>query len=194
ASSLAQAPLWGLGKVVALEHPELACRLVDLDTSEQSEALAAELLADSAEGQVALRGPRRLVARLVQSRRGKPSGWSLRGERTYLITGGLGGLGLEVAGWLAARGAKHLVLNGRSAAGDAAEAVLARLRRSGVQVEVLLADVAREEEVRRLLGQMEALLPPLAGVIHAVGVLRDGTLVNQNWQRFAEVLAPKVLG
>ena len=41
---------------------------------------------------------------------------------------------------------------------------------------------------------MEATLPPLAGVIHAVGVLRDGTLVNQNWQRFAEVLAPKVLG
>ena len=115
-------------------------------------------------------------------------------DRTYLITGGLGGLGLEVAGWLAAQGARHLALNARHAPGVEAEAVLDALRRSGVQAEVLLGDVAQEEEVRGMLAEIDGTLPPLAGVIHSVGVLRDGALVNQNWPRFAEVMAPKVLG
>ena len=69
--SLAQSPLWGLGKVVALEHPELACRLVDLDASspqKQLEPLLAESSYPGAEDQVALRDRSRLVPRLVRSR------------------------------------------------------------------------------------------------------------------------------
>ena len=58
----------------------------------------------------------------------------------------------------------------------------------------MLGDVSREEDVRRILRQIEEAMPPLAGVIHSAGVLRDGVLLNQNWERFEEVLAPKVLG
>ena len=140
AGSLAQSPLWGMGKVIALEHPELACRLVDLDASDpqdQLDQLLGELLAPDPEDQVALRGNRRFVPRLIRSRQvndrltrpakgdyrlsqahaafrymqqarqtGKivldvsPSVLSLRSEGTYLITGGLGGVGLEIARWL----------------------------------------------------------------------------------------------
>ena len=118
----------------------------------------------------------------------------LRPDRTYLITGGLGGLGLEVARWMVERGARHLVLNGRREPSKAAESVLAELRVAGAEVRVLLGDVSQENDVRGILQKIDQSLPPLAGVIHSVGVLRDGALLNQDWNRFEEVLAPKVLG
>jgi acyl transferase domain-containing protein/NADPH:quinone reductase-like Zn-dependent oxidoreductase len=118
----------------------------------------------------------------------------VRAGVTYLITGGLGGIGLAVAGWLADRGATHLVLNGRRAPDAAAEAAVAALRARGVVVELMLADVAQAAEVDRLLAELEARMPPLAGVIHAAGLLRDGAVANQDWGRFAEVLGPKLLG
>lgn len=123
-----------------------------------------------------------------------PSPVFLRPEGTFLITGGLGALGLRAAEWLAQQGAKHLVLIGRHAPDGEAEAALDRLRQSGAQVRVMLGDVSREEDVRRILRQIDEAMPPLAGVIHSAGVLRDGVLLNQSWERFEEVLAPKVLG
>jgi NADPH:quinone reductase-like Zn-dependent oxidoreductase len=115
-------------------------------------------------------------------------------EGTYLITGGLGGLGLEVARWMVQRGAKHLVLNGRRPPDQKAESVLAQLREAGAEVRVELGDVSQEDQVRRIVCQIDASAHPLRGVIHSAGVLRDGALVNQDWPRFAEVLAPKTLG
>ena len=123
-----------------------------------------------------------------------PAAATVRAGATYLITGGLGGIGLAVAGWLADRGASHIALNGRRAPNAAAAAAVAALRARGVTVEVIQADVAEAAEVDRLLAEIEARMPPLAGVIHSVGLLRDGAVANQDWSRFAEVLNPKVLG
>jgi acyl transferase domain-containing protein/surfactin synthase thioesterase subunit len=206
--SLAQSPLWGLGKVIALEHSELSCRRVDLesggDISWQLDQLAAELVDPDAEDQIAWRASRRFVPRLLpctQSRQSKmteegplPAVGRLDGKAMYLITGGLGGLGLEVARWLVEQGVRHLILNGRRAPGVEVEAKLDHLRQIGAEVDVVLADVAQEVEVIRLLAAIEKTGRPLAGVFHLAGVLRDGALVNQNWQDFEEVLAPKVLG
>ncbi|HEV2147081.1 MAG TPA: SDR family NAD(P)-dependent oxidoreductase, partial [Longimicrobiaceae bacterium] len=115
----------------------------------------------------------------------------LRADATYLVTGGLGSLGIRVARWLADRGAGHLVLVGRGGPSpEAAEAVEA-IRATGAEVTLARADVAREDEVRALV---EGLDRPLAGVFHAAGVLADGTLAAQRWERFAPVLAPKVAG
>ncbi|WNZ66153.1 KR domain-containing protein [Myxococcus sp. MxC21-1] len=108
----AAAPLAGLAAVITHEHPELRCAHVDLSAQpspEEVTSLAAELLADSAEDRIALRGSQRHVARLG---RGVAGGKTtepreLSAEGTYLITGGLGGLGLEVAKWLIQRGARH---------------------------------------------------------------------------------------
>jgi NADPH:quinone reductase-like Zn-dependent oxidoreductase/SAM-dependent methyltransferase/acyl carrier protein len=115
-------------------------------------------------------------------------------EGTYLITGGLGALGLRAAEWLVQQGAKHLVLNGRHPADGEAEAAVGRIRRSGAEVRVMLGDVSREEDIRLILHQIDDTMPRLTGVIHAAGVLRDAALVNQSWERFEAVLAPKVLG
>ena len=122
------------------------------------------------------------------------AGGRLRPERTYLVTGGLGGIGCAVAGWLADRGATTIVLNGRRPPDPDAEAVIAALRARGVNVRVELADVSDTAAVDAMLARTDRDLPPLGGVIHSVGVLSDGALGNQSWERFEQVLWPKVLG
>src|SRR5262249_21952592 len=147
------------------------------------------------EDQVARRGRERLVPRLV--RRPAPAEDVLspfRAEATYLVTGGLGALGLRVARWLSERGARHLVLAGRRGVTGAAEAAVEELRQGGVHVLVVRADVAVAEDVERLLKEIGERMPPLRGVVHAAGVLDDGVLLQQSWERFEKVLAPKVAG
>ena len=122
------------------------------------------------------------------------AGGRLRPERTYLVTGGLGGIGCAVAGWLADRGAGTIVLNGRRPPDPEAEAAIAELRARGVNVQVELADVSDAVAVDEMLARTDRELPPLGGVIHSVGVLSDGALGNQSWERFEQVLWPKVLG
>ena len=136
-SNPAQATVWGLSHVVAMEHPELRCRRVDLDAATSVENslpdLVTELHASSREDQVALRGERRLLRRLVRRDAGTlptiPG--RLSPEHTYLVTGGLRGLGLRVAEWLVEQGARSLVLMGRRAPDPTAEAVIRRLEAHG---------------------------------------------------------------
>ena len=123
-----------------------------------------------------------------------PAGEELRGDASYLITGALGGLGLEVARWMVERGVRHLVLMGRRPPSVDAERRIDALRDAGCEVRLALADVSIEREVRRVLDDLRAEGPPLAGVFHAAGVLDDGALVNQSSGRFRTVFAPKVLG
>ena len=118
----------------------------------------------------------------------------LREDRTYLVTGGLGGIGCVVASLLADRGAGAIVLNGRRAPDAAAQETIRGLEKRGVTVRVELADMTDAAAVDAMLARMDADLPPLAGVIHSVGVLSDGSLSNQSWERFEQVLWPKVLG
>ncbi|MCP4530194.1 MAG: SDR family NAD(P)-dependent oxidoreductase, partial [Delftia sp.] len=122
------------------------------------------------------------------------SGAAVTDAGSYLITGGLGGLGLATAQWLVGQGVRHVVLNGRSAPTQPAEVVIAELRAAGAEVEVMLGDVADANTVEHILQQIETELPPLKGVFHSVGVLRDAAVLNQDWESFAAVLRPKVLG
>jgi acyl transferase domain-containing protein len=117
----------------------------------------------------------------------------LRPDASYLITGGLRGLGLVVARHLVARGARYLILMGRTAPSDDARVTIEELERAGARVHVLLGDVSRGDDVARLRAAM-AGLPPLRGVVHSAGVLRDGVLRRLDWERFEAVLAPKVEG
>jgi acyl transferase domain-containing protein/acyl carrier protein len=121
----------------------------------------------------------------------------VRPDGTYLITGGLGGLGLEVATWLTRSGARHLVLLGRrdrSSLPPHTIAVVSGLERQGAQVLIATADVAREDQLTALLQQIDQTLPPLRGIIHAAGVLDDGILLQQSAARFQKVMAPKIDG
>ena len=122
------------------------------------------------------------------------TGGRLRPGRTYLVTGGLGGIGCAMAEWLADHGAETIVLNGRRDPDAEAEKTIRTLREGGMKVHVELADVTDAAAMDRMLARIDQELPPLGGVIHSVGVLSDGALTNQSWNRFEKVLWPKILG
>ena len=118
----------------------------------------------------------------------------LRQDGTYLVTGGLGGIGCALAEWLAERGAGTVVLNGRRPPDPAAEKAIEALRARGFRIEIEIADVTDTAALDAMLARMDEALPPLAGVIHSVGVLSDAALENQSWESFETVLWPKMLG
>ena len=118
----------------------------------------------------------------------------LREDRTYLVTGGLGGIGCAVAEWLADNGAGVIVLNGRRDPDAEAQEAIDALRTRGVRVEVELADVTDTAAIDAMLNRIDGKLPPLGGVIHSVGVLSDAALTNQTWASFEQVLWPKIVG
>jgi len=202
---IAQAPLWGLGRTIALEHPELSCTRVDLDPrgfAGEAEILAREILSGHQEEEIALRQERRYVGRLgrvgsawVQQAARKAADPVVRADATYMITGGLGGLGLLAAQWLAGEGARHLLLVGRSGVtAEAQEKAITDLRAAGVEVVVARCDIAEPAELTRALREAEDRMPPLRGIFHTAGVLEDGALLHQDMRRFRAVFAPKVLG
>ncbi|AOX04134.1 hypothetical protein BJP34_05260 [Moorena producens PAL-8-15-08-1] len=115
-------------------------------------------------------------------------------DGTYLITGGLGGLGLLVARWMVEKGAKHLVLVGRSSPNHAVVKKLTELEQAGASVVVEKADVSEFEAMERVLSKINQSTLPLRGVIHSAGMLSDGVLQNQSWSSFEKVMAPKVQG
>ena len=123
-----------------------------------------------------------------------PLAGRLRQDGTYLVTGGLGGIGIAVADWLVGLGAGTLVLNGRRSPDAEAEEAIQALRERGASIHVELADVTDAAAMDQMLSHIDQEMPPLAGVIHSVGVLSDGALTNQNWERFEQVLGPKILG
>ena len=118
----------------------------------------------------------------------------LRKDRSYLVTGGLGGIGIAVAEWLADHGAGTIVLNGRRDPDPEALEAIEALRQAGVEIEVELADMTDTSAIDAMMERIDAKMPPLAGVIHSVGVLADAALTNQTWASFDQVLSPKIVG
>jgi acyl transferase domain-containing protein len=194
---LSQASIWGMGKAIALEHPELWGGMIDLPSRADDEALAQlvrELEAESAEDHILLRDGRRFVARLepLTGARAEPA--ALHGDGTYLITGGLGDLGLHVASWMVGRGARNIVLIGRREPSSAAHARIAELQERGATVVAARADVAEAAELERVLAQLAASLPRLRGVVHAAGVYGHDALTELDADTLQCVLRPKVKG
>jgi acyl transferase domain-containing protein/NADPH:quinone reductase-like Zn-dependent oxidoreductase/NAD(P)-dependent dehydrogenase (short-subunit alcohol dehydrogenase family)/acyl carrier protein len=120
---------------------------------------------------------------------------TLKRNATYLITGGLGGFGLAVAGWMVERGARNVVLLSRGPEPSAANrAAFERLRRSPAQITVLVADVADEIALGRALSEIRGEMPPMRGIVHAPLVLDDAPIPALDRARFERVLAPKLAG
>jgi acyl transferase domain-containing protein/SAM-dependent methyltransferase/acyl carrier protein len=195
---LAQSPLWGMANVIALEHPEFRCVRLDLDPRESDSAgeLLAEVMAQAAEDQVAIRNGLRYVARLVRhdfphvDRANLP----VRPDASYLITGGLKGLGLLVARWLVDRGAREIALLSRSLPNEKSSRTIAELIRAGAKIKTIRADVADEPAMARAIVDVRATMSPLRGIVHTAGILDDGSLMNLTPGRFENVLAPKTAG
>ncbi|MCR6483205.1 type I polyketide synthase [Amycolatopsis sp. OK19-0408] len=183
----AQAAVWGLGRTIALETPHIWGGLLDLPEQECWAKVADVLLAPGGENELAIRGDDVLVPRLRHAPARPPQPWRPRG--TVLVTGGLGGLGAQVARWLAHRGASHLLLAGRRGADTPGAAELhAELTAQGVDVRIAACDVADREALARLLASAPT---PLTAVVHAAGVLDDAPASALTPSRMADVWAPK---
>ena len=113
---------------------------------------------------------------------------------SYLITGGMRGLGLLVAQWMSERGARHLVLTGRSEVSDSAAAAIREIEAKGTRVFVSRGDVSDPVHLAALFSQFGRSLPALRGIIHCAGIVDDGVFAHQTWKRFEKVMAPKVEG
>lgn len=119
---------------------------------------------------------------------------AVRQDGTYLVTGGLGSLGIQVAGMLAKHEAGAIVLVGRRAPSSEVTEEIEKLRAGGSRVIVLQGDVTDLGSLRAALDALPASCPPLRGVFHAAGVLSDSLLQNMDLKTLDRVLAPKVAG
>ncbi|GAA1991371.1 type I polyketide synthase [Kitasatospora viridis] len=211
AGSPAQGALWGLGRVLAGEHPQSWGGIVDLDAHDPVAAaarLVEVLRARPEEDVIALHRDRAEVARLVPvaaDEEREPV--ACRPDASYLITGGFGVLGLRTAHWLAARGARRLILAGRTAlpprsswdrAEDPAErariAAVRELEAAGVTVHPIALDIADPAQAARLLDPDALGLPPIRGVVHAAGALDSRLAVDTDRASLRRVLRPKAGG
>ena len=118
----------------------------------------------------------------------------VRTDATYWITGGLGGLGLYTAQWLADIGAQNIVLTGRRAASESAKAAIAAIEKSGTKVHVLQSDVGDDDSNAEVLARINDTMPPLRGIIHAAGTLRDGPALNREPEDVEAVFRGKLAG
>ena len=190
---IASSCLWGLASAIAIEHNELWGGIIDLavDPEDLEVDLMLRMIANpEQEDRWAIRQNKIYVPRL-QTTTVSSNQTRLNPDGYYLITGGLGALGLEVAQWLAAQGAKNLLLLGRNQPSPSAQQVINRLEQN-INVKQAQADITDYDALVQLIESQSAT--PLRGVIHAAGVLDDGLLQSQTWARFERVIAPKVTG
>nr|WP_063779214.1 type I polyketide synthase [Kibdelosporangium sp. MJ126-NF4]CTQ96553.1 Malonyl CoA-acyl carrier protein transacylase (EC 2.3.1.39) [Kibdelosporangium sp. MJ126-NF4] len=174
------AALRGLVRVLAYEHPELRATLVDVDGGHDEAAAVTvrELVADQPEDEVAWRDGRRFahtLARADLSTQHQPA--PVVRDGAYLITGGLGGLGIAAAQWLAGEGATRIVLSARRGPSASANAVIEDIRASGVGVEVVTGDIAEPGIAEQMVRAASRDSIPIRGVLHAAGVLADGAVL-----------------
>jgi len=191
-----QAPLWGFLQVLALEQPKSIGGIFDLQTAEQTEIdqLIRRLLNTSGPLQVALRGDQSFIPRLRPL--AAPAGMrpSFSPHQSFLITGGLGSLGLHLAQWLIERGAQSLVLLSRNSPSVEVEEKLKELRQDGVEIHIYQADVTSYPQMEAIIRRIQKELPPLGGVIHAAGLPGYQTVLNLDRKELEQVLAPKIKG
>ncbi|MEV6278023.1 type I polyketide synthase [Nocardia sp. NPDC051832] len=189
--------LWGLGRVVRYEIPDVRCSMLDLPalpTAAELSALCAEICADGPEDEIALRGDGRYAARLIPGHLPEEQETPVRSDATYLIAGGLGGVGLLTARWLVDHGARHVVLTGRGAPDEVTSQHLAGLALDGADIRVVRADVADFDRMTEVFADIAATMPPLRGVVHSAVVLADGILAQLGAEKYLAVMPPKVHG
>ncbi|HEY0967632.1 MAG TPA: MupA/Atu3671 family FMN-dependent luciferase-like monooxygenase [Opitutaceae bacterium] len=212
----AQAPIRGLARVLAVEHPELWGGMIDLDAKRGAGA-SCQLIVDmdrggsavddaarvvtrlSGEGedQVVWRQGRAYVPRLVPDPSVPHAPLALRSDATYLITGGLGAMGRTVAQWLVARGARHLVLTGRepqAALRGEKRAALSALAQMGASVTYAPIDAGDRAAMTTLFAGIAASGHPLAGVFHLAGLPENRPLRDTVYAEHANVFGAKLRG
>jgi 3-oxoacyl-(acyl-carrier-protein) synthase/NAD(P)-dependent dehydrogenase (short-subunit alcohol dehydrogenase family)/acyl carrier protein len=178
----------------AKERPGFSATLVECATDTDAAQLPAQLdwLLATREPVYVLSGQGAVVPRLGRLAPVANGELRLAADRSYLVSGGLGGLGAELIGWLLERGARHIVnLNRRSPSAEQAAVLEQLARKHDARIDALTVDLADLPGVQRVLNIALSAAPPLAGVFHCAGALDDGVFGRQPWSQVAEVLRSK---
>jgi acyl transferase domain-containing protein/acyl carrier protein len=190
-----QAAFWGLGRTLYNEIAETSATMIDVTPGEAwHETVAREVTANLSSSEIAFRGDRRLVPRLKTiSLAGCASEtFGLRRSGTYLITGGLGGFGRQLAAWLARHGAGHVVLTSRRRPAPSSIAPLTReLADHGTQLTVEQIERTDERGVRKLVERLTGSQAPLSGIFHWAGTTLDVPAMSMSENDLRAVLEPK---
>lgn len=189
-----------MARTARLEHPELSLRVVDLPSKpdEKDWLRLGQLIREGTrEPSVAIRHGRLMIPRLVPlgavaSRDPQPR--KLAADAAYLVTGAYGGLGFRTVQWLAERGATRIFMVGRSAPSNEIREQISKLRDRGVRVHDLVGDISKRRDIEEIFERIGETGTELRGIVHAAGVLDDGTLIQQTPEKIAKVFAPKVQG
>ncbi|MBJ6364094.1 SDR family NAD(P)-dependent oxidoreductase [Paenibacillus sp. GCM10012307] len=210
------APVHGMGKVIPKELPGVFCKMIDLDDNVPIELLLRELQAADGAYSVALRGNDRYIEVFSElaGMTGDSGSLTLKENGVYLITGGLGGIGLEMAKWFAASasGKVNLALINRTPLPPRAQwqtivddsntsdklkkrlGSLMELETLGANVECISADVSDYDFMSQAISQLKSKYGAILGVVHGAGVSSDGPLADRSDAMFDAIYAPKVYG
>ncbi len=209
--NVAQAPVWGWAKTISLEHPNCGGGVIDLDPSapdgESASAILDALGGDGLdnEDQIAIRNGARYVPRLQRAPAPAPHNLPLSKDKIYLITGGLGGLGLRLARWMAQRGARKLLLVGRTALPDRATwdsmpadpvtgeriAAIREIEHFGAGVALRAVDICDQQQIVEMFASLSS---ELGGVLHLAAAGEMSSLSSMTSAGMRAAMIPKTLG
>jgi amino acid adenylation domain-containing protein/non-ribosomal peptide synthase protein (TIGR01720 family) len=207
------ASMFGLGKIVEREYPQLKCKCIDIDWSAGIEAIMLELGAGEDKYDVAYREGKRYVPEFgeIELKQINGRNIAIQNRGVYLITGGMGGIGLEVARFLAAKDRVILALINRSRTPDRKSwgEILAKnedpklcnkiraiqaIESTGSEVFIYSADISKMKEVTSIVAELRSKFGKINGVIHCAGMAGDNVIVKKDLESFKEVISPKVQG
>jgi acyl transferase domain-containing protein/NAD(P)-dependent dehydrogenase (short-subunit alcohol dehydrogenase family) len=194
--SVAQSAVWGLARAIACERPEIRCINIDLSPcpdEKEFDVLQRLMTSNNSEEHLAVRGSKCYGLRLEHMTESNPIEVQLKKDASYLITGGFGDLGLELAEFLAERGAGHIALVGRRAPDVRARERITQIEERGVGVQGFQADVANDAAIASVLRRI-VTIAPLKGVFHLAGVAQDALLTDISRESLEQVMRPKALG
>lgn len=193
------ASLWGLYRSVLVEQPQLAPATVDIESIDKTSVSTLSDAIDRAvdgESGIACRGTRIYSARLKPYRpeHSLPSVQAFSETGTYLISGGMGALGLTLAKWLVGKGARSLILVGRNEPGSEQLNSIESMRSSGASVHLVNADISQYAELASALENIGEPFRKLKGVLHLAGELADGPVAEMDWNQFYKPFSAKAAG
>jgi acyl transferase domain-containing protein/acyl carrier protein len=186
------AMLWGMVRTMRNEYPEISGLSIDADRPD--DALVGKLLAAEERGEYRVSAAAAFSPKLIRSDAIPSRELDDRQFSCFLITGGTSGLGLSFAEWLAAHGVDKIALVSRSGEKPETAAAVQRMTAAGAEVKIFEADVSDATKVGELMASIEVSLGMITGVVHAAGLVDDGTIANLQEKQFAAVARPKVDG
>jgi acyl transferase domain-containing protein/acyl carrier protein len=198
--SLHQAVLWGLSRTLSLEAPFLKCTMIDVDSMPQDsyektiKLICDELKADVTEEQVAFRGHTRYVHRLVRTKIEDSNITVIKDNGLYIITGGLGGLGMITAKLLIDMGAKKIILFGRNLPSEAAAKQISEWQQDGISIKGIQLDITNLIDVENIITSIVSDSQTVSGIIHAAGIIERCAIVDQNLDQYLRIVSPKIVG